>query len=187
MAVEVLRRRFTVDEYYRMAEAGILSEDDRVELIEGEIVEMPPIGSPHASVVDRLAAALLRGLPGGEAIVRVQNPVRLTDLSEPVPDLAILRFRPDYYVNAHPGPADVILLIEVADTTFRYDQEVKIPLYARSEIPEAWVVDLNAEQVHVYRRPTAGGYEEQRSAGHGEWFSAQALPEVHLAVDEILG
>src|SRR5919106_6741536 len=116
MSVQVLRRRFTVDEYYRMAEAGILHEDDRVELIEGEIVEMAPIGSNHASHVDPLAQLLFERI-GRRAIVRIQSPIHLGEYSEPQPDVTILRSRSDFYVSAHPSPADILLVVEVADTS----------------------------------------------------------------------
>lgn len=135
MSVQLLRRSFTVEEYHRMAEAGILREDDRVELLEGEIVEMTPIGSRHAACVDRLNQLGVRGV-GPRAIVRVQSPVRLGERSEPQPDLTLLRARPDFYAHAHPGPADVLLIIEVAEASADADRTVKMPLYARAAIPE---------------------------------------------------
>lgn len=116
MAVRLLRRSFTVEEYYRMAQAGILTEDDRVELIEGEIIKMTPLGSRHAACVDRLTQ-LFSARIRGQAIVRVQNPIRLSERSEPQPDLALLRFRPDFYATAHPGPQDVLMVVEVAETS----------------------------------------------------------------------
>lgn len=126
---------FSVDEYHKMGEAGIWGEDDRVELIEGELIDMPPIGSLHAGKVMRLVSFLTTAL-SNRAIVSPQNPVRLGEHSEPQPDLTVLRFRDDFYESAHPQPGDVHLLVEVADTTVRYDREVQIPLYARYGIPE---------------------------------------------------
>jgi len=126
MAAPLVRHRFTVEEYHRMGQAGILSEDDRVELIEGEIVEMAPVGSRHAACVKRLNALLSRRA-GGRALVSVQDPIRLGEHSEPQPDLALLKPREDFYAAAHPGPEDVLLVIEVAETSLEYDREVKLP------------------------------------------------------------
>lgn len=131
MAVQVQRRLFTVSEYYRMAEAGILGEDDRVELLEGEIVQMAPIGSNHRGTVDFLANSLVSRL-GARAIVRTQNPIRLDDFSEPQPDVALLHPRADFYRRSHPTPADVLLLVEVADSSVAFDRQVKLPLYCPS-------------------------------------------------------
>jgi Uma2 family endonuclease len=131
------RRRFTIDEYHRMGEAGVLSEDDRVELLDGEIVQMTPIGAPHASCVDRLNALLARRL-GKSAIVRVQNPIILDRRSEPQPDLALLAPRSDFYSGAHPRPRDVLLAIEVMDASRGYDRTLKLSLYARAELREVW-------------------------------------------------
>src|ERR671938_544657 len=141
MSVQVAKRCFSVDEYYRMGEAGILTEDDRVELIEGEIIEMSPIGSRHAACVNRLNTLLGRHLRQ-TAIVSVQNPIRLDAYSEPEPDVALLRPRADYYESGHPTPADALLIVEVADTSADYDRIIKLPLYAKAGIPEAWLVDL---------------------------------------------
>ena len=185
MPVQVARRLFTVHEYYKMAQAGILHEDDRVELIEGEIVEMAPIGSRHAACVNRLNSTLSQSL-GERAIVGVQNPIRLSEHSEPQPDLALLRAHPDFYSDAHPGPEDVLLVIEVADTTEDYDRGVKMPLYARSGILEAWLVDLAGGIIEVYRGPTPEGYQEVQRVQRGEGISVQAFPDVALAADEVL-
>ena len=160
-AEEILRRhRLNVDEYYRMAEAGILGPDARVELIEGEIIDMAPIGSQHAAVVRQLAHILHQNV-GDQAIVSTQNPVRLDEYSEPEPDLALLRPRDDFYAAAHPGPGDVLLIIEVADTSLRYDREIKIPLYARHGIPEVWLVDLENERLLRFLEPGPDGYRTE--------------------------
>lgn len=186
MPVQVLRRSFTVEEYHRMAEAGILGEDDRVELLEGEIVEMAPIGSGHAACVDRLTHLLVRQF-AEKAIIRVQNPVRLGERSEPQPDLALLRPRPDFYAKAHPGPEDILLLVEVAETSVGVDREVKLPLFARAGVPEVWLVDLPGERIEVYRKPTPQGYQEVRQVRRGECVASQAFPDIALAGGEILG
>lgn len=151
------RHRYDVRDYYRMAEAGILSPDARIELIEGELVDMAPIGSRHAAVVDRFARSLTLAV-GERAIVRVQGPVRLNELSEPQPDIALLRPREDFYAAAHPGPADVLLLIEVADSSLEYDRGVKLPLYARHGIPECWLVNLERGVINRCREPSDDGY-----------------------------
>lgn len=186
MTVQLLRRRFTVEEYHRMAEAGVFSEDDRVELIQGEIVMMTPIGSRHASCVGRLAHIFFSAV-GQRAIVWVQNPVRLGLDSEPQPDLALLRPRPDFYAQAHPGPADVWLVVEVADTSADFDRTVKLPLYARAGIPTAWLVDLSTESVEVYTEPTPEGYRSVRRNQRGQAISLEAFPDISLAVDAVLG
>lgn len=151
------RHRITVSDYYRMGDAGLFAPDERVELINGEIVDMPPIGSPHASVLEHLAA-ILSAAVGNRTIVRQQLPVHLTEDSEPQPDIALVRPRQDRYRSAHPRPEDVILLVEISGSTLRYDRETKVPLYARCAIPEAWVIDVRRSKVHFYRDPRDGRY-----------------------------
>jgi Uma2 family endonuclease len=186
MRAEGARRAFTVAEYHRMGEAGILHEDDRVELIDGVIVQMSPIGSRHAACVDRLAAVLMRAL-GERAIVRVQNPVTIGRLSEPQPDLMVLKPRDDFYAARHPGPSDVLLLIEVTDTTGVYDRATKLPLYARSGIVEAWVVDVRRHVIEVYRGPTLRGYRTRRDVPRGRHIVPAATPRMRVAVDALVG
>ena len=186
MAVQLLKRLFTVAEYYRMAEAGILGEDDRVELIEGEIVEMSPIGSRHAACVMRLTELFSQQV-GERAHVNVQNPIRLGEHSEPQPDLALLRRRPDFYATSHPGPSDVLLVVEVAETSADYDREVKLPLYARAGIGEVWLVALAEEGIEVYRQPSPQGYQEVQRLRRGQRVVAQAFPDLELAVGDVLG
>jgi Uma2 family endonuclease len=181
----VVRHRFSVEDYHRMAQAGILGEDDRVELIDGEIVDMAPIGPRHAGTVKRLAD-LLSGALRGRAILSVQDPVRLGERSEPQPDVALLRPRADYYASGHPTAADVLLVVEVAETSADYDRQLKLPLYARHGIPEAWLVDLERTRVEVYRRPTAEGYGEVMTLGTGDALSPLALPDVSLPLSEVL-
>ncbi|MBI4498167.1 MAG: Uma2 family endonuclease [Chloroflexi bacterium] len=185
MALQPTRRRFTVDEYYRMAKAGILSEDDRVELIDGEIIQMPPIGPRHAWCVDRLTELFVRTFSDA-AQVRVQNPVRLSQYSEPQPDLALLRRQPKY-AAAHPTPEDILLAVEVSDTSAAFDRRVKAPLYARSGIGELWLVHLSQNTVTVYQDPTPDGYRAVRTVHRGERLAPLAFPERELAVTDILG
>jgi Uma2 family endonuclease len=187
MAVELTRRLFTVHDYYRMAEAGILRDDDRVELIEGEIIQMPPIGSLHASVVDRLNALIHSLTQTRQVHVRVQNPVRLDERSEPVPDLALLRPRPDRYRSAHPTPRDVLLLVEVSDTSLAYDRGIKVPLYATAGIPEVWIANIASQAIELYRDPSEGEYRSQAEARAGAVISPLLVLELSLPVAEIFG
>jgi Uma2 family endonuclease len=182
----VSRRLFNTAEYHSMAVAGILAEDDRVELISGDIVTMPPIGSQHAGCVRELTRLLLRGL-GDRAIVSPQNPILLDDASEPQPDVAVLRSHSGGYRSAHPRPADVLLVIEVADTSVDYDRQVKLPLYARAGIPEAWLVRLQDASLEVHRNPSATGYQEMRTLRAGDRVSLLAFPDLALAIADILG
>ena len=154
------RHRWTVAEYHRMGEVGLLNEDSRVELIDGEIVEMAPIGSSHGGNVNRFIR-LFSKIVGDKAIVSAQNPVVLGGYSEPEPDIALLRWRADDYVQSHPHPEDVLLLIEVSDSTLRYDRDVKIPLYAKNGIPEVWLLDIPNRQLEIYREPTNGEYQQR--------------------------
>jgi Uma2 family endonuclease len=180
------RYRFTVDDYHRMAEAGILGEDDRVELIDGEIITMSPIGSRHLACVDRLTGLLARGV-GLRAIVRVQGSVRLGDRSEPEPDLVLLRPRQDYYATSPATPGDVLTIIEVMDSSAGYDRGVKLGLYARAGVAEVWLVDLNKAWIEVHRRPVSGVHAEIQIRQRGESVSPEAFPDLVLAVDSILG
>jgi len=186
MAVDTERSRrlFTVEEYHRMAEAGILKPGDRVELIRGEIVEMSPIGRRHVAFVDNLTELLVVRL-AGRAIVSIQSPVAVAADSEPQPDLKLLRRRAVPYKDAEATAADVLLLIEVAETSLRYDRTVKLRLYAEADVPEYWVVDCDAEAVEVHRAPTADGYREvTRVTGEGT-VSPAAFPDVRLTLAEI--
>lgn len=187
MAVVLKTHRFTVDEYHRMGEVGIFSEDDRVELLAGEIVEMSPIGPLHAGTVGRLTALFSSRL-GTEVIVWVQNPLLLrSEDSEPQPDVALLRPRPDFYTRSHPEAQDVYLVIEVADTSVETDREVKFPIYARAGVPEAWLLDVSMERLEVHRHPAPDGYQDVRSFQRGESVAPQACPDLVLTVDTLLG
>jgi Uma2 family endonuclease len=182
----ITRRKLDVNEYHRLAEAGILGEDDRVELIEGELIQMSPIGSPHAGTVNALTRLLVVAV-GERAIVAVQNPVRLDDRSEPQPDLALLKPRADHSRGAIPTPADILLLVEVADTSGRYDRAVKLPLYAHHAIPEVWIVDVESSTVEVHRSPEGQTYRKVSNPGRDDVLSPELLPEVRLTVASILG
>jgi Uma2 family endonuclease len=186
MSVQYQRHYFNVDEYYRMAEVGLLSPDVRVELIDGEIFEMSPIGSTHAGTVDRSSAFLNRKL-GGTVIVRVQNPVRLNDFSEPQPDLALLKPRKDFYANSHPVPEDVLVVIEVADTSLDYDRNVKLPLYARAEIPEAWLMVLLKDVIEVHSQPKGGKYQKVQRLKRGKTLVSPTIPAFSCKVEDLLG
>lgn len=186
MSHQIAKRWFSVDEYYRMAEAGILREDDRVELIEGEIVEMSPIGSRHASCVRRLNELLFRDI-GQAAIISVQSPIRIDDYSEPEPDVAVLKRREDFYAEGHPTASDVLLLIEVADTSVEYDRNIKLPLYAKAGISEVWLVNLPQETIEIYRQPLDKTYREVRLVKRGESLEAEALSNLMLEAENILG
>ena len=179
-----IRRLFTVDEYHRMGEAGILTEDDRVELIEGELLAMAPIGSEHVSAVNALNRLLVMAV-GDRAVVSVQNPVRLTRRSEPQPDFAVLRPRDDYRTTL-PRPEDVMLIVEVADSSLDYDRTVKLALYAQSGIPELWIVDLPAGEVEVHRLPAGGNYTSVQRADSSAVLDMWALPDVRIPVEAIL-
>lgn len=183
---QVKNFRFTISQYHQMSEAGILSENDKVELINGEIIEMSPIGRRHAACVDRINR-LFSNILGIKVIVRVQNPILLNNLSEPEPDIALLKPRADFYESGHPQPQDIFLLIEVADSSIEYDRDVKIPLYTSSGITEVWLVDIYQQVIIVYRYPSENGYRDIQILSRGEKLSISAFPENNLFVDDILG
>jgi Uma2 family endonuclease len=183
VAVSVPRRRFTVDEYYAMAKHGILKPDERVELLDGEIVPMNPIGSPHAWCVTDLTDIFAPLI--GQIILRIQNPLRLDSLAEPEPDITILRS--DAPRNRHPGPAETLLVIEVADTSLRKDRGQKLRMYARAGIFEYWIVDLNAERIEVYRDPLRSRYRSVRLLRPGDTVSPIFAPDLTIEVSTVLG
>lgn len=185
-APAVIRKRFTTQEYEQIAAAGVFAEDDRVELLEGEIVQMSPIGPQHSACVSRLNRLFQEKL-GNSVIVRVQDPIRLGNYSEPEPDVALVQPRTDFYAGGHPEPEDVLLLIEVADSSLSYDRDLKLPLYARAGVSEVWLVGLLAQTVEVFRAPSESGYGERREARRGESVAALNVPAVVLSVAEILG
>jgi Uma2 family endonuclease len=178
------RHPISAEEYLRMGEAGVFAPETRLELIEGEIVEMAPIGSPHAGTVKALNRLLGRRA-GDAAIVSVQDPLVIADRSVPQPDLALLRPRADSYKRSHPTAADVLLVVEVSDASLRFDLGTKVPLYARCGIPEVWVVDLNEGVIRVFREPGPGGYRTSLVAAGEESVVSVALPGVRVAASEL--
>ena len=177
--------RFTVDDYYKMAEVGILDWDERLELLNGEIIEMSPIGSRHARLVD-LFAWLFITMLGTRAWVRIQNPLRLNGSTEPEPDIMLLRWRDDEYDFDLPTPQDVFLLIEVSDSTLDKDRNEKLPMYAQAGIPESWIVNIPGGVVEVYTDPIGGIYLTRRVFEAGETVSPSAFPDVSIPVDRIV-
>jgi len=178
------RRLFTVDEYHRMAEAGIFGPEERVELIDGEIIHMSPIGPRHAGCVINVNRILLTRL-GDRAVISPQNPVVIRPRSEPQPDMLVLRPRDVSYSRAHPTPEDVLLAIEVGDTTVRFDRIVKARLYARARIREYWLIDAGRETVDVFRAPEGDAYTSFTTFGRGTSLAPVAFPDLVIAVDEL--
>ncbi len=185
MSAAIVRHRFSVDDYEQMIQAGILTENDPVELIRGEIIEKMSIGDEHCACVNRLNHILSRRI-GDRAIVSIQNPVRLVD-SEPEPDVALLRPTPDFYASGKPQASDIVLLIEVADTSIDFDRDVKLPLYAEAGVRELWIVDLQAGRVEVHRQPDANRkYLDVQTATRTQQLQVAALPDVTVSVSELL-
>jgi Uma2 family endonuclease len=186
MPIEVARRRFTVDEFSRMAEAGLFLEQPRVELVDGEVIQMTPIGPRHGLCVAALVEWLVPRL-GGRAVVFPQVSIRLGPRTECQPDLLVARLPRAAYRDRTPGPGDVLLLVEVSDTSLGYDQEIKVPLYAEAGIPDVWVVDLVNEAVNVHREPAGEGYRVVQQVGRGGTIAPAASPDLALSVDALLG
>ena len=186
MTTQTQYRPFTVDEYYRMVEAKILTEEDRVELIAGDIINKRPIGSCHAACVDRLNGLFHRQL-GNDFIVRVQSPIRLDDYSAPEPDLVLLKPREDFYADAHPSADDVLVVIEVGDTSATHDREVKIPLYAEANIPEVWLVDLHENRIEIYADPANGTYRQVVEVAGEATLSSPTINRLKFSAADVLG
>jgi Uma2 family endonuclease len=182
---ELPRHLWTVDEYHRMAEVGLLDADARVELLEGEIVEMAPIGDAHAAISNRLNRLLVLAV-GERGIVAVGNPVRLSLHSESQPDFSVLRPRADYQTRG-PRPEDVILAVEVSDTTLRRDRQVKLAMYASAGIPEFWIVNLEIREVEIYRSPAGDTYASVERKGPGNVATIVGLPGASIAIGQMLG
>ncbi|HEX8229322.1 MAG TPA: Uma2 family endonuclease [Chloroflexia bacterium] len=180
------RRRFSVDEYYKMAEIGILSQDVRVELIKGEIINMAPIGIRHAKCVDNLTE-LFSALLAGKARLRVQNPIPLEGDTEVQPDVTLLRLRDYSHDQQHPGARDVLLVVEVSDTTLLWDRREKVPLYARAGIAEVWLVNLQQDRIEVYSQPEGGAYQTSRRLKRGQSVAVPGFAEAKVKVDDVLG
>ena len=186
MPMAVRNRRFTADEYQRMGETGILSPGDRVELIDGDVLAMTPIVPRHAASVDRANRAFVRSLSGDEAIVRVQSPIRLSLYTEPEPDISLLRPRADFYASAHPGPADVLLVVEVADSSIDFDRDVKAYVYAQSGVPEYWLVDLTEDRVVRHTSPSGGAYQLVEPLPPDARVAPGGLPQCLLRAGDLL-
>lgn len=185
MPLAMVKHLWTVDEVLRMEEKGILPPDKRLELIRGELIEMSPIGSQHAAVVDRIQAFFITQF-AGRINVRSQGPIQADEYSVPEPDIAVLRFREDFYEEKYPGPGDILLVIEVADSSLGFDRKIKAPLYAEMGIPEYWIVDLKKKCVEQYQQPEAGRYTLKQIRRRGE---ALVLPGlgVEVEVERVFG
>ena len=180
------RHRISADDYSRMAEQGLLPRDARIELIDGEIIEMAAIGTRHWAAVNRLTRLIVSAL-GERAVVSVQANFRLDDFSQPEPDLGVFLPRTDFYVGALPSAADTLLLIEVADSSARYDRQIKLPLYARCGVPELWIVDLDAGLFRSYREPRGDDYLQASATAQPGVVGIAALPGVRIDLAGLLG
>jgi Uma2 family endonuclease len=178
-------KKFTRDIYHKMAESAIFQESDRLELIKGEIIEMSPVGLRHASCVKKLNYLLTKKL-GDQIILGVQDPIKLNNDSEPQPDLVILKYRPDFYADEHPKPEDILLLIEVSDSSIDYDKNVKIPLYAENKISEVWLVNLNDNCVEIHQKPYQNYYQSIQKLSAINIISLSNFPEVEIKISELL-
>ncbi len=185
MSVQLIKHKFTVDDYSKMAEIGVFKAGDRIELIRGEIIEISPIGTRHAACVRRLQL-LLSEKVGKRALCDTQNPIQLGNNSQPQPDVTLLQPRDDFYATQHPQPQDILLLVEVADTTLEGDRTIKIPLYAEHNITEVWLVNLPENCLEVYRQPTETGYQIISQFYPGDTLSLQTFPDITLNVNQIL-
>ncbi|MBI1761991.1 MAG: Uma2 family endonuclease [Acidobacteria bacterium] len=177
---------FTVADYHRMLETGVLNEDSRVELLNGRIIEMSPIGKRHTAKVKRLNKLLGRKLDPS-LLIGIQDPIQLDDYSEPQPDISVLKPQDDFYESHHPLPADVLFLIEVADSSVMVDREVKLPAYALAGVAEVWLVDLTKDRIEVHSKPHNGIYQEVHIVQRGQAIISTSLPQLELKADDILG
>lgn len=185
MTVQIKRHLISVERYDQMIAAGVLHEDERLELLGGEIIEMSPIGIPHAACVKRLNRLLNRKL-SDQVIIGVQDPIHIDQYSEPQPDIVVLNLCDDYYAGGHPEPEDILLLVEVADTSLAYDREEKLPRYAQAGIVEVWIVNLIEQQIEVYLRPSPQGYQATAVIKEPQTFSPAAFPHLILKASQIL-
>lgn len=179
------QHRFNVTEYYRMAETGVLRPDARVELLDGRIIDMSPIGSSHAGTVKRFIRIFTK-LALDRWVISAQDPLRLDDHSEPEPDFMLLKPSPDDYTSRHPKPDEVFLLVEVADASLDYDRDEKLPAYGRSGVAEVWVVNLRDQSLEIYREPHFTGYGSKAVLRAGNTVSPQAFPDAMVDVGELL-
>jgi Uma2 family endonuclease len=185
MAVEIARRLFNVHEYHKMVDAGVLCEDDRVELIRGEILEMSPIGPRHSAAVLRALNTVLR-IVGDHAIVGCQGSIRLDEYDEPQPDIYLLRLKEDFYASGHAGPKDMLLIVEMADSSLEYDQSVKVQLYAETGIEEYWIADIRNDRIVTYSDRTDRGYQTERVFQRGSTLTPKLLPDCPIPADALL-
>ena len=185
MATAVTRKRFTVDEYQRMGQVGILGPEDRVELIDGEILAMTPIGARHNACVSSGNRALVRAA-GDDALVLPQGSVRLSTYSEPEPDLVLLRPRPDFYASQHASAKDILLIVEIAESSLPYDRDIKARLYAEAGVPEYWIADLTTNTLWRYTSPERGAYHAIEQSHRGQSIAPQQLPSCEVAGDVFL-
>ena len=186
MSVQIAKHWFTVRDYERMGELGILPAGERYELMRGEIIEMSPIGKRHAACANRLSRELNRQV-GASVIVSIQNPIQLDDYSEPQPDVVLLRFRADFYSESLPAPADVLLVVEVSDTTLDYGRQFKLADYARVGIPEVLICNLPDEQLEYFAQPADGAYSVARILQRGERLTSASVPDAVFDVAAVLG
>jgi len=186
MSIIETRRKFSGYEFLQMAQSGIIGKEDRVELLGGEIISMSPVGPDHSAIVARLTEILSHALYK-QALLFVQNSIQLDPISLPEPDLTVTRWRPDYYKSALPTPADVLLIVEVAQTSFEYDRSVKLPKYAAAAIPEVWLINVEADQVERYTRPEQDHYRSRLVLSRGDTISTDGIPNLQVAVNDILG
>jgi Uma2 family endonuclease len=182
-ASSIQRFKFSSEAYHRLSDYGLLPSSARVELLNGEIVEMSPINSPHSGTINRLQK-ILEKLLGKTYIIANQNPIQLGVYSEPEPDLAVLNWRDDFYFDQHPTPAEVIFLIEVADSTLEKDREIKLPIYAQANISEVWIVNLRARQVEIYTSPKGAEYQQFKIFKPGDLLEGTLVP--NLKIEQIL-
>ncbi len=181
----VRTRLFSVDEYERLINAGILQEDERIELLRGEIISMAPIGSRHVAILNKLNLLLTPLMAAQRVVISIQSPFHMDDYSEPQPDLVIAHFRPDFYYESLPIPADILLLVEVADSSEEFDRSEKVPLYARSGIAETWLININHGNIEAYRTPSPEGYRDVHTYVGEERLSPAALPDFSIAVNDL--
>jgi Uma2 family endonuclease len=186
MATEVLKKHFTVRDYHRMAEAGIIRPEERVELIEGEIIQMSPIGHRHHVRVTRTNTLFVRAF-GDRAVVSCQSSIELNEWTEPQPDLVVYKPRSDFYAAKKPTLDDVLLVMEISDTSLRYDRNIKIPLFSSTGIPEVWIQDVAEDIVYVYRDPRGRSYAETFEVRRGNVISPLAFPDIQFALEDLLG
>ena len=186
MHTEATKKRFTVDEYYKMGEIGVLRDNVRTELINGEVIEMSPMGARHASAIARITEFMVPLLKG-KAQLRSLMPLRLDDFNEPQPDLCFVRPRQDFYGTKHPGSGDTLLAIEVLEPSLPYDRDVKYGVYASARLPEFWIVDVSGDVLMIFRDPSKGAYKTELTLHRGESITALAFPEIEIAVADLLG